>query len=64
VNLTISKPLECKVLGDSLKRKSAELSKLKIDGNKYDLDSYRIDSVKLEQAVYDLLQEIQKSKCD
>ena len=64
VKLTLSKPIECKVLGDSLRRKTAELNKLKVGRNKYDNDNYQIDSVKLEQAVYDLSQEIQKSKCD
>jgi hypothetical protein len=64
VKLTLSKPLECKVLGDSLKRKTAELSSLKIDRNKKANDNYQVDSIKLEQAVYDLSQEIQKSKCD
>jgi hypothetical protein len=64
VKMTLSKPLECKILGDSLRKKAAELSKLKIDGNKSDNDNFQIDSVKLEQAIYDLSQEIQKSKCD
>lgn len=64
VNLTLSRPLECKVLGDSLKRKTAEFNILKSNLKKYEYDKYRIDSVLLEQAIYDLSQEIQKRKCD
>jgi hypothetical protein len=64
VKLTLSKPLECKTLSDSLKSKTAELNKLKSERNKYDYEKYRLDSVLLEQAMYDLSKEIQKSKCD
>jgi hypothetical protein len=64
VKLTLSKPLECKMLCDSLKGKTAEFNKLKSDRNKYDYEKYRLDSVLLEQAMYDLSKEIQKSKCD
>jgi hypothetical protein len=64
VSLTIPKPIECKILEDSLKRKKTELRKHKRELNKNDYEKFRLDSVLLEQTIYDLSKEIKKSKCD
>lgn len=64
VQLTKSKPFQCKMLGDSLIRTKAELQKLKRDQNKYNYEDFTFDSVKMEQKIYDLSKEIKKNKCD
>lgn len=58
-----TKNSNCSILIDSLQTKKAALNYLITKGDKKDYDKFVIDSIVLEQSVYDISQQIKNNKC-
>ncbi len=53
----------CTILIDSMKNKKTELNFFLINGDKKNYDKFVIDSIVLEQSIYDISQQIKNNKC-